>query len=538
MRRFHSYGPVNSEQHFCVARTELVNQCLNQLLDGSYFTIWAARQTGKTWLMRQVLQEISQRYGDKFALHLFSIGNLRGFEYHKTHINEDIGEVMIPEALSGILAEKLPGKPQLKVWKDFVALFNRQGGLWDRPVILLIDEVDSAPPMLLDLLVGRFRELYLDRASNWLHGLALTGVRAVVGLDSPRGSPFNIQRSLHVPNFSQAEVLDLYQQYQQESQQEIEAAVVEQVYTSTRGQPGLVSWFGELLTEKHNPAKNEAERFAKPITMATWYQAWNSARYLEPNNTVMNLVAKARDEEYQPFLLKLFNHSDIPFLFHDPLHNYLYTHGLVEPETVQEADGGWLNKCRFSSPFIQDCLYDALSRELVTETEAILPLHPLDELTDVFEQEELNLPALLTRYQDYLVRLKAKGINPWKSQPRRQSDFHLTEAVGHFHLYAWLKEALSRRCVVSPEFPTGNGKVDLHIRCGKKRGIIEIKSFVDMYRFKKERQTAATYAKRLGLPQLTMAVFVPLDDEEVLAKLSGETAIDGVQVITVAISWT
>ena len=29
-----------------------------------------------------------------------------------------------------------------------------------------------------------------------------------------------------------------------------------------------------------------------------------------------------------------------------------------------------------------------------------------------------------------------------KEQPRRAEDLHLTEAVGHFHFYAWLKEVV------------------------------------------------------------------------------------------------
>jgi hypothetical protein len=50
-----------------------------------------------------------------------------------------------------------------------------------------------------DVLVGQFREMYQDRpkniSANWLHGLAMIGVRAVLGVDSDLGSPFNIQRS-------------------------------------------------------------------------------------------------------------------------------------------------------------------------------------------------------------------------------------------------------------------------------------------------------------------------------------------------------
>ncbi len=33
MRRFHSYGPVDCQEHFCVERKELVERCINQLLE-------------------------------------------------------------------------------------------------------------------------------------------------------------------------------------------------------------------------------------------------------------------------------------------------------------------------------------------------------------------------------------------------------------------------------------------------------------------------------------------------------------------------
>ena len=44
MRRFHSYGPVDEDIHFCVPRRELVEDCAGQLVGapgkaGHYFTI-------------------------------------------------------------------------------------------------------------------------------------------------------------------------------------------------------------------------------------------------------------------------------------------------------------------------------------------------------------------------------------------------------------------------------------------------------------------------------------------------------------------
>jgi hypothetical protein len=530
MRHFSSYGPVDCQDHFCVPRQELVAQGVKQLIGqpekgGHYFTIWAPRQTGKTWLMRQIQQEIEQQYPQQFAIFSFSLGGLRGMRFTPET------EANCPEAFCDLLKTKLPSHPPVKNWDDFRQLFSKTEGLWDRPLILLIDEVDTIPLDLIDLMVAQFRELYLERETNWLHGLALIGVRAVLGIESQRGSPFNVQRSVKVPNLTPEEVQELYRQYQAESGQTIEASVVEKVYQSTKGQPGLVSWFGELLTEKYNPGMEQT------LDEEVWEQVWLSARAVEPNNTLLNMIAKAREPLYQDFLTMLFTMSNIPFFFHQPLHNYLYLHGIIEPSIEISSSGEKQYICRFTSPFVQRCLYDALTHEMIGAEMPILALPLLDELTDVFEGSSLNLPALLTRYKDYLARLRAQGINPWKEQPRRKTDLKLTEAVGQFHLFTWLREAVGRRCVVSPEFPTGNGKVDLHLQCGKLSGILEVKSFVDSYQIKEDRKQAADYAKNLGIDKVTIALFIPVLEETVLEKLSTQETINGVQVNVVAIGW-
>ncbi|TGN99630.1 hypothetical protein PN36_35415, partial [Candidatus Thiomargarita nelsonii] len=424
MRHFCSYGPVNCKAHFCVQRKALIATGVQQLIgspeeeSGHYFTIWAPRQTGKTWLMRQLEQAIEQQYPEKFTILNFSLGGLRGMSFPEEQAD-------FPPAFGRLIKRSLPEHPDVKNWDDFSQLFSRTEGLWDRPLILLIDEVDTIPLSLIDLMVAQFRELYLERETNWLHGLALVGVRAVLGIESQRGPPFNIQRSLKVPNLTPEEVKELYRQYQEESGQPIEAAVVDKIYESTKGQPGLVSWFGELLTEKYNPGTKQV------IDMETWEELWEKARFVEPNNTVMNLIAKARVPEYQDFLIKLFANNNVPFSFHRPLCSYLYLHGIIKPVSIRQPNGKRSEICRFSSPFIQDCLYYALTDEIVGDETPILPLQPLDDLADVFAGTGvgagnhfvgaipcgcpplLNLPALLTRYKDYLARLKDQGINPW-----------------------------------------------------------------------------------------------------------------------------
>ncbi|MBF0536860.1 MAG: ATP-binding protein [Nitrospirae bacterium] len=526
MRHFYSYGPVDREEHFCVPRTELIEECTRYLLGnikkgGHYFTIWAPRQTGKTWLMRQVKDEILARHSERFVVGTMSMQGVSLTE------GGPVEEFL--DKIPGLMkrAFKIDRPRYCEGFSDF---FLKDNGLFDCPVILFIDEFDNLPPQLIDRLVNQFRDMYLDRDSYLLHGLALIGVRAVLGVESERGSPFNVQRSMHIPNFSKEEVSGLFQQYINETGQVIEPAVINKVCDVTRGQPGLVGWFGEILTEKYNPGTDNT------IDVALFERVYHKALSIEWNNTVLNLIKKARGN-YRGHVVRLFAKSDIPFNIDEDWCNYLYFNGIIDSETTLDSFGQEVDICRFTCPFIQKRLYGALSRDLADDSLPVTALDILDTLEDVFEPDRLNIVALLQRYRDYLTRLKTNGLDPWQGQPRR-ADLRYTEAVGHFHLYAWLQAAIGSRCIISPEFPTGNGKVDIHLRSGDTDGIIEVKSFTNIYDLKAGKQQAAKYAGSLGKDSVTIALFVPSDDKEVQEKLSAGEILDKVKVTVVPIGWT
>jgi hypothetical protein len=133
-----------------------------------------------------------------------------------------------------------------------------------------------------------------------LHGLALIGVRAVLGVENIKGSPFNVQRSVHIPNLTHDEVVYLFDWYQREQTQKIEPDVVERIWYEFKGQPGLTCWFGELLTETYNTAPSQ------PITMALFEGVYAAALNLLPNNNILNLISKAKQEPYKPYVLEIF----------------------------------------------------------------------------------------------------------------------------------------------------------------------------------------------------------------------------------------
>jgi hypothetical protein len=91
--------------------------------------------------------------------------------------------------------------------------------------------------------------------------------------------------------------------------------------------------------------------------------------------------------------------------------------------------------------------------------------------------------------------------------------------------------AIGRMCWITPEFPTGNGRVDIHIRCRDTEAVIEIKSFGDMKALEQAKVQAAMYARKLGLKEILVVVFVYGVEEEEAKVLKDDTNIEEIWVI-------
>jgi hypothetical protein len=72
----------------------------------------------------------------------------------------------------------------------------------------------------------------------------------------------------------------------------------------------------------------------------------------------------------------------------------------------------------------------------------------------------------------------------------------------------------SKKGRVLPEFPTGNGKIDLLIRYGDNTYGIELKSFTDQPGYRDAMEQAARYGKQLGLDEIYLVTFVEVIDDK------------------------
>jgi hypothetical protein len=503
MRKFFSYGPVDPDLHYYVPRQELISDAIQQLKGnnpdkgGHYITIWAPRQTGKTWIMQEVFSALRQE--TQFEVVILPLQDLCEI----TDVDRVV-QIIARELMKLLNIEKLT----IKTYDDFYLLFERSN--LNNPLILIFDEFDALEPAVIAKLVSFFRNIYHRRRNQadkssaekdyLLHSLALIGVRAVLGIENVRGSPFNIQRSVHIPNLTHDEVVYLFDWYQQESEQSIQPEVIERIWYEFQGQPGLTCWFGELLTETYN------QNTAQPITMDNFEAVYIAALDLLPNNNILNLVSKARQEPYKQFILERFQtKKKLKFTYDDPIINFLYMNGVIDVDKVSVSE----NYVKFPSPYIQKRLFNAFARELFQDMDNLYD--PFEDLSDTITDDSLNIRRLLQRYEHYL---QANREIVLKNAPRRQKDLRVFEAVFQFHLYSYLETFLqSYDAQVQPEFPTGNGAIDLLIRHAGQLFGIELKSFANQREYKNALSQAAKYGKQLGLNEIGLALFIEAVDD-------------------------
>ena len=278
--------------------------------------------------------------------------------------------------------------------------------------------------------MGVFRHVYTSRRNQidkntadkdyLLHGLALIGVRSVLGIENLKGSPFNVQRSVHIPNLTYEEVKYLFHCYQRESGQAIESEVIERIWYEFEGQPGLTCWMGELLTETYNKTPDQ------PIGLEGFVRAYGAASDLLPSNNMLNLISKAKQAPYKTLVLELFRTEEkIKFSHADPIINFLYMNGVVTVEEVGLSE----KYVRFAGPFVQKQLFTYFARELYRQPDRLYG--PFEDISDTVSDDSLDLRRLLQRYEQYL---QANRDLVLKNAPRRKDDLRVYEAVFHFHL--------------------------------------------------------------------------------------------------------
>jgi len=140
---------------------------------------------------------------------------------------------------------------ELDALKDTLSQWSQND---EKPVVLLIDEIDSLVGDTLISVLRQLRSGYPDRPLSFPQSIILCGVRDVrdYRIYSNKeqtivtgGSAFNIKtKSLRIGNFNIEEIRSLYLQHTKETGQVFNEAIFPLVWELTEGQPWLVNALG------------------------------------------------------------------------------------------------------------------------------------------------------------------------------------------------------------------------------------------------------------------------------------------------------
>lgn len=228
MRFFNTAGPNQAEIHYTLpplSRWDL-QEVLQLIQQRKYFILHAPRQTGKTTCLLELMRHLNTS-GEYKALYV----NVEGAQAARENIERAIRAIL--SRMSE--CENMYWKTQnLEQRREEILLRGIDDSLTGalatlsrnstKPVVILIDEIDSLVGDTLISVLRQIRAGYADRPQNFPQSIILCGVRDVrdyrihsSGKEIVTGgSAFNIKaESLRLGNFSQEEIFQLYNQHTQ-----------------------------------------------------------------------------------------------------------------------------------------------------------------------------------------------------------------------------------------------------------------------------------------------------------------------------------
>ena len=276
MRRFNRSGPIVAEDHYHVpplSRMSL-DELRELIADKQYFVLHAPRQTGKTTalLSLQRLLNEEDRYRCVYV-------NVEGAQAMREDIEQAVrmilgqmalqarlvGDDFLSDAWSGIWTEYGPG-----ALSESLARWSLAS---DKPLVLLVDEIDSLVGDSLLAVLRQLRASHHLRPAGFPHCIVLCGVRDVrdyrihsgsANTMIAGGSAFNIKsESLLLGDFSPEHVAALLRQHTEETGQPFSEDAIDAVWSQTLGQPWLVNALAYQACFRSDKGRNRSHTISE-----------------------------------------------------------------------------------------------------------------------------------------------------------------------------------------------------------------------------------------------------------------------------------
>ncbi len=489
-RYFNIAGPCLPEKHYMIPSEHRIKG-LRELIDQEqYFVIHAARQSGKTTLLLDMVNRLNSE-GQYHALYC-SLESLQEVTDPKEGIpgivREIANEIEIHADLDkSVFLENADDADYTAVLR--MSLFRLCQSL-TKPPVILFDEVDCLSNGTLIAFLRQLRYGYINRSrAPFVHSIGLIGMRNIRDYKGRiredretlgSASPFNIvTKALTLRNFTKEEVAELYHQHTEETGQVFPPDVTDSVYHYTQGQPWLVNAAArEIVTEILESDYTKAihtEHVEKAVETI--------ARRRDTH--IDSLLERLKEDRVRKIVEPVIVGEEKGFDFTDNDYQYVLDLGILKNEK------GVLLP---SNPVYADVMIRKLSSEpQMTMDSANFPPHAPAYMT----AGKLGMKKLLTDFQNF-----------WRENSEIwQERFQYREAAPHLILMAFLQRVINTGGRIDREMATGRGRIDLCIHYENHRYPVEIKIRRDKNTLEEGKKQLAGYMDTLGCEEGWLVFF-------------------------------
>ena len=444
------------ERHYCIPPLSRVDleEVLELVEDMRYFVLHAPRQTGKTSTLLALADKLNAS-GECSCLYVnFEPGQTAREDVHRA-MRVILGQ--IAEEAEVLLEDGFVGDVML----EFLAKHGGDGALnvalsrWSRsrekPLVLLIDEIDT---LLGDSLISVLRQLragYPKRPHAFPRSIMLCGVRdprdyrifsSSLGENVTWGSAFNIKaESLRLGDFTEDEVRALLGQHTAETGQEFAPGVIDRIWHLTQGQPWLVNALALQACFKDKAGRDRRRRIGlAAIEQAKETLILNRVTHLDQltnqlgeervRRVILPIIAGSDDARYTPRDLE-----------------YVRDLGLV-------AAAG---PVRMANPIYAE----VVPRELTLTQQSVLE-SLISPTWYVRKDGSLDLPKLLEAFQAYF----RENSESWLER------YGHREAGPHLVLQTYLHRVVNGGGRITREYALARGRSDLLVEWPRPGGTL------------------------------------------------------------------
>ncbi len=313
----------------------------------------------------------------------------------------------------------------------------------EKPLVLLLDEVDSLVGDTLISLLRQIRAGYPDRPGAFPQTVLLCGVRDVRDYRIHNGdkqvitggSAFNIKsESLRLGNFSLGDVATLYAQHTEETGQVFETRVVEYVFEQTAGQPWLVNALGYQACFRTKENRDRAQRISLTI------MAGAREKLIERRDTHLDqLVDKLREPRVHRIISELLSGAIEPGAMPPSEDDQLYVQDLGLIRTRPQIE--------IANPIYREIIPRALT--WITQTRI-----PQETAWYMTEDGRLDFSKLLDGFQQFF----RENSEIWIER------FDYKEAGPQLLMQAFLQRIVNSGGRIDREYGLGRRRTDLLVQ--------------------------------------------------------------------------